>query len=316
MSKPVFVAVAAAGFLLVGVGIASADPAEPAGAAAPQCNRATIAETVATKAPVPLDARILLRPAGCFQPTTDVFSLRLASAPADPIEMGTTTIQASTDGTFVSLKPKQKLEPATAYVLTLSSGASAPGQPGSSVTFTTGTEETTPTTEAPSLEVVSGTYVPPSQGVSQAGATFNLRLSMPKGGAIGGAFYLNGKKLTKSPSGNDVATTDGLKTFDGPTTVETSTYRGITPGEKTCFTVVYEDPAGRVSPSSEESCLVAERGPDPVVGPQPQVPTESTVTSGVGCSSSPASAPLSSSTVLGALGVLGLFAFRRRNAQR
>ena len=311
MSKPRFFAVAVTGVLLAGVGDASA---ETAGAAAPMCNQATIAETVATKAPVPLDARILLRPGGCFQPTTDVFSLRLESAApgSGSIELDTTTIRASVDGTFASIKPKQKLEPSTAYVLTLAPRVGTPGQSGSSVKFTTGTDETTPTIETPTLEVVSGTYIPPSQGVSQAGATFNLRLSMPKGGAIGGAFYVNGKKLTKDPSGND---TDGLKTFDGETTVETSTYRAITPGETTCFTVVYEDPAGRVSPSSASSCLVAARGPDPVVGPQPQVPTESTVTSGVGCSSSPASAPLSSSTVLGALGILGLFAFRRRNAR-
>jgi MYXO-CTERM domain-containing protein len=304
----------------LGILLASASAwAKPAaGAAAPACDPPSLRATPATGAPVPLDARLLLQPIGCFAPDQAKLALKLTGpaegAPTPPptatdVAFSSTSISAQ-NGTFISLKPQASLEPSTGYTLTFTTPNF--GATPSTLLFTTGSTATTPTSAIPTVEALSGSY---SESNGTASGTFRLRIAMPQGSAVGGALYVDGRTVTRDALGSELVSTDYLATDVGPTPVEISLYRAsVDPGKESCFTVVYEDPSGRLSATSEKSCVVATRAPDPT-------PTTTTTPGsvdangnavGTGCSAAPTEAPLSSSALLGALGMVGLLAWRRR----
>lgn len=316
MSKPLRALVTLG--LLFASASAAAEPAS-SGAAAPVCNAPMLQATPATAAPMPLDARVLLQPLGCYSPDQAKVTLTL-TGPAEgaptPTPTGTDVPVTSTfiraqNGTFVAVKPGASLESSTGYTLTLTTPNFA-SQPAS-VSFTTGSTTTTPTSALPTVQALSGSYS--QSGGGAAYGSFALRLAMPEGGAVGGALYVNGRKTTRDALGNDIATTDYLVPDIGAKPVEISLSSvSVVPGQKNCFTVTYEDPSGRLSADSAESCVVATRAPDPT-------PTTSGVpgsvdgsgsSTGSGCSAAPEKASFSSSALLGAVGVLGFFAWRRR----
>ena len=304
----------------LGILLASASASAKPGAAAPACDPPTLRATPATIAPVPLDARLIVQPiAGCFAPDQVKLALKLTGpaegAPTPPptapdVTFGSTSISAQ-NGTFVALKPQASLEPSTGYTLTLTTPNI--GTTPSTLLFTTGATATTQTSAVPSVEALSGSY---SESNGTAYGSFKLRVAMPEGSAVGGALYVDGRNVTRDALGNDIVTTDYLVTEVGATPVEISVSRAsVDPGKESCFTVVYEDPSGRLSETSAKSCVVATRAPDPIVPTTTGTPGSVDANGnavGSGCSAAPAGAPLSSSALLGALGMVGLLAWRRR----
>ena len=313
MSKRIGLVVTLA--ILLASASASAKPAE----AAPICDPPTLQATPATLAPVPLDARLLLRPLGCFAPDQAKVAMKLTGpaegAPTPPTAtdvLFTRTSIAAQNGTFISLKPQAPLESSTGYTVTLTTPDV--GAATSTLLFTTGASATTPTSAVPTVEALSGSYF---ESDGTASGTFKLRIAMTQGSAVGGALYVDGRTVTRDALGSDIVSTDYLATDVGATPVEISVRRtDVEPGKETCFTVIYEDPSGRLSETSAKSCVVATREPDPIV------PTTSTPGSvdanqnetavGAGCSAAPTTSPLSSSALLGVLGVVGLLSSRRR----
>lgn len=301
--------------ILLASASASARPAE----AAPICDPPTLQATPATVAPVPLDARLLLKPLGCFAPDQAKVALQLTGpaegAPTPPTAtdvLFTRTSIGAQNGTFISLKPQAPLQPSTGYTVTLTTPNV--GAAPSTLLFTTGATATTPTSAVPTVEALSGSYF---ESGGSASGTFKLRIAMPQGSAVGGALYVGGRTVTRDALGGEIVSTDYLATDVGAAPIEISVARtSLEPGKETCFTVIYEDPSGRLSETSAKSCVVATREPDPIV-PTTSTPgsadanqNENAVTTG--CSAAPTGAPLSISALLGALGMVGLLSWRRR----
>lgn len=199
---------------------------------------------------VPIDARVLVAYEACGTGTAKI-SLLEDGLPVDGVDV----YGFSSDASWATFKPRDALKPQTRYVVVLETDR------GTSVLrFTTGTQMSPPDAEArPSLRVLSAQYTSkPLMPDGRARADVTLELTHPKSGPLG-AFYLGGPKRVENSTS---LVTDRLALADGRLSVPVLQTIETRPGEPACFSVLYEDAAGRLSTASEPACAVVPGKPE------------------------------------------------------
>lgn len=242
---------------------------------------------------VPLDARILVAYEACGSSRATI-SLWKRGDPVDGIDV----YGWSADASWATFKPAKPLDPASSYVAVLETERGA-----SVIAFTTGTALSPPDADAkPSLRVLNAQYASARlMPDGRARAEFTLELIHPKIGPLG-AFYLGGPKRIENSS---ALVTERLALADGRPTVPVLQTIETRPGEPSCFSVLYEDAAGRLSTASEPACTVV---PGTPLG-------DTTKADGASCAAVP-SRGLASKSVVAMLGALGLVGALRRRPRR
>lgn len=201
---------------------------------------------------VPLDARILVAYEAC-ESTRATISVWHEGVPLD----GAAVYGWSADARWAAFKPREPLAPEASYVVVLETERGA-----SVVKFVTGASLSPEAIDAqPSLRVLGAAYQGPRGADGRAPASFTLELSYPRSGPLG-AFYLGGQKRIEAVLDHAPAlVTERLALADGRSAVPVLQTVSATPGEPSCFSVLYEDAAGRLSRASEPTCAVVPGSP-------------------------------------------------------
>lgn len=245
---------------------------------------------------VPLDARVLVAYEAC-ESTRASISLWHDGEPVP----GSAIYGWSADARWATFKPAKPLDPQSLYVVALDT------ERGSSIfEFTTGSSLSPDDSDArPALRVLDAQSTASSPNGTVRSA-FTLELTYPKVGPLG-AFYLGGQKRIEAAQDNAPAlVTDRLALVDGRRTVPVLQTVETRPGEKACFSVLYENAAGKLSTSSEETCALAPAPKEAASAGSPET----------GCSAAPRSRAGAASAVAAVAVACVVIARRARRSPR